>query len=208
MPEAPADAFPLDWPEGWPRTAPNRRQRARFQTTHDVAQRDLVHELELLGARHAVISTNIPVRRDGLPYARYRAPDDPGVAVYWQQRVGRGADRQWAWRVIACDRWDRIRDNLRAIGLSIAALRGLDRWGASELLDRAFAGFAALPAAGPSHRPWWEVLQVPRDANANEVRAAYRSLARERHPDVGGTDDEMAELNRAWQEWREEGVPS
>ena len=202
--EAPADAFPLSWPAGWPRTNPGARQRARFQTTPGVAQTDLVHELELLGARSVVISTDMPLRRDGQPYAGRRPPQDPGVAVYWQQRVGREPDAPVVWRVIACDRWDRLHDNVRAIGLSIGALRGLNRWGASELLDRAFAGFAALPGADAPRRPWWEVLEVDRAAPIDTIRAAYRRLARVRHPDRGGSDEAMRELSQAWAEARED----
>lgn len=58
---------------------------------------------------------------------------------------------------------------------------------------------AHRPAPPPDARPaaWWEVLGVTPDADADAVKAAYRSLARTRHPDMGGTNDAMAELNDA-----------
>jgi len=41
------------------------------------------------------------------------------------------------------------------------------------------------------------VLGVPRDVTADRARAAWREKARTRHPDVGGSDDAMQELNEA-----------
>jgi predicted nucleic acid-binding Zn-ribbon protein len=47
-------------------------------------------------------------------------------------------------------------------------------------------------------RPWWEVLDIPRSATAEEVKSAYRKLAMKLHPDVTGDNGErMAELNVA-----------
>ena len=37
-------------------------------------------------------------------------------------------------------------------------------------------------------RDYYEVLGVPRDADAPQIKKAYRSLARELHPDVNGSD--------------------
>jgi hypothetical protein len=53
--------------------------------------------------------------------------------------------------VIACDAFKEVRLNICAIRLTIAALRQIDRCGASSLLERAWKGFAALPAAEEGH---------------------------------------------------------
>ena len=45
----------------------------------------------------------------------------------------------------------------------------------------------------------YAILGVDESANADELRAAYRSLAREFHPDNGGDASRMAEVNAAWQ---------
>ena len=42
------------------------------------------------------------------------------------------------------------------------------------------------------------VLQVDREADAEVIRAAFRALAREHHPDFGGEVDRMVALNEAW----------
>lgn len=189
------ESYPLHWPPGWPRT--RRPQRANFRIGRKdtwsqsgaslAASRDnLLAELERLGAKNVIISTNIPVRRDGLPYAKAREPEDSGVAVYFQLK---GEEK-----CFPCDRWNRVADNLHAIGLSIGALRGLDRWGASHMVDAAFRGFKALPQ-GPQ---WWQVLGLEREsADEEQIRAAYRQKARERHPDVGGSHEAMIEVKAA-----------
>jgi DnaJ domain len=49
---------------------------------------------------------------------------------------------------------------------------------------------------GESH---YEVLGVEITATDAEVRAAYRRAARDHHPDAGGDDRRMQDLNAAWQ---------
>lgn len=188
------EAHPLSWPAGWPRTA--RPERSRFEVTFTDARRGVIYEIERLGGRDIVISSNLPLRKDGLPYANTREPDDPGVAVYFildgQQRC------------FPVDKWDRVRDNLRAIEKSVEALRGLDRWGSKHMIDAAFAGFAALPAGGAQDPDaWWTVLEVESDATLGEIREAYRRLVRLHHPDVGGYPPRFLRIQEAYQQAKE-----
>jgi curved DNA-binding protein CbpA len=44
----------------------------------------------------------------------------------------------------------------------------------------------------------YALLDVARDADLASIRAAYRTLARAHHPDVGGDAVTMAALNEAW----------
>ena len=81
-----AQAYPLQWPAGWPRTPSAKRETdSRFGgkggLTMGRARDQLVAELHRLGAGSIVISSNVPLRPDGLPYAETRRLDDPGVAV-------------------------------------------------------------------------------------------------------------------------------
>lgn len=56
------------------------------------------------------------------------------------------------------------------------------------------------PMAGESSPTLYEALQLPRGASADDVRSAYRRLAREHHPDRAGADGAaMARINRAYQ---------
>jgi hypothetical protein len=184
------DAWPLHWPDGWPRT--KVPQKSRFEVSFTEARDGLMEEIKRLGGRLPVLSTNVELRGDGLPYANQRAPKDRGVAVYFQYKQQQ--------RVFACDRWDSVKDNMRALQKTIEAIRGIERWGASDMLDRAFSGFVALPA--PSHgsnRHWRAVLDIEDMDPIYEVNIhdAYRRLARSVHPDRGGSDEAMAELNVA-----------
>lgn len=196
-----AEAYPLCWPENRPRTT--SRASAVFHSRHVQtsefggtwkrkvkltladARDDLLGELRMLGATGIVISTNIPLRQDGLPYSGRRAPDDPGAAIYFTR-----GKRQLCF---ACDRWDRVEDNIYAVAKTIDALRGIARWGTGDMIEAAFKGFAALPAA----KPWHEVLGVPATATNDEIEEAYRREARRRHPDCGGSNEAFHELTAA-----------
>ncbi|MDB6080165.1 MAG: molecular chaperone DnaJ [Akkermansiaceae bacterium] len=143
------DAFPLCWPEGWPRHR-GAREHGYFQGTPGQVTEELIAEIDRLvlgkeSRTHTfresiIISTDIPLRKDGFPRADGRPPLDPGVAVYFE--------RNGKQQCFACDKYDRVWKNMRAIQRTIEALRGIERWGSSEMLDRAFTGFAALPAPG------------------------------------------------------------
>lgn len=190
-------ACPLTWPAEWPRT--RQRERARFKLSFAAARDDLRHELALMGATSIVISSNAVMRRDGLPAANQPRIADPGVAVYFT------LDGEP--RCIPCDRWDLLVDNLRAIGLTVKALRGLERWGAGEMVRAAFRGFAALPASGTTGTtagPWWSVLGVAPDAAEAAIDAAYRRLAREHHPDAGGDAARFRAIAEAYRQAKED----
>ena len=174
-------AYPLQWPTGRPRT--KRTESSRFNVTMARARDGLFNELHLMGARHAVLSTNVALRQDGLPYANQKEPDDRGVAVYFEK-----GGRQMAF---SCDRWNLVGDNIQAIRHTIAALRGLDRWGTGDAVDAAFTGFVALPPPAA----WRDVLGDVE--TLAEVGVAFRRLALRYHPDIGGSDEKMAALNAA-----------
>jgi hypothetical protein len=186
------DAYPLCWPPSFPRTM--TRRRAVFKPIgFDTARRQLFRELHLMKATDLILSTNIPLRQDGMPYAgaAEKRITDPGVAIYFKWR---GAQR-----ALACDKWERIEHNLHALELTIAAMRGLERWGASAVLERAFTGFTALPAPAQ----WWDVLGVQPDDDLAVMEAAYRRKMKEAHPDLGGTEGQASTLNWAIEKARE-----
>lgn len=172
-------AYPLYWPEGWPRTSPRHWARFSRQCTVATARELLSKELDLLGAAQPLLSTNLELRLDGQPRSNTAAPRDPGAAVYFQFR-----GRQVA---LACDRWQRVEHNIHAIALHIAALRGQQRWGVGNL-EQAFRGYMALPAAGQTTgmNPH-QVLGLAINATEPQIRDAYRRLAAQYHPDNQAT---------------------
>jgi hypothetical protein len=207
--------FPLQWPAGWARTEPDKRERALFRVTLTEGIHDLLDELRLMGAANVVITSNLPTGSKGLPYANGKA-DDTGVAVWC---VIDGVER-----VFPCDRWTTAAANLRAIGKTVEAIRKIGDWGAADLVTRAFSGFAALPpgstAVAPNpgsnpKRPWREVFQALGSASdifdsvipdrhrglvLKIVRERHREAMRKAHPDAGGTHERALELNVALQE--------
>ncbi len=178
------EAFPLHWPENRPR---GKVYSARFDVSFAGARDGLVDEVKRLGGINMVISTNIELRRDGLPYANQPEPQDKGVAVYF---IYKGKSM-----CFACDRWDKVKDNMRAIAKTIDALRGIERWGSGEMVNQAFTGFLAIEA--PRKRKWFEIIGCKESAFATEIKDCYRNKAKQLHPDNGGTQEAMAELNQA-----------
>lgn len=193
-----AEAYPLQWPDGWPRTPDYKRESdSRFTgRVYGLAPgrvRDqLVDELGRLGAQNVVISTNVALRQDGLPYANQKAVGDPGVAVYFTLKGKPLA--------MARDRFKSVAGNMRSLTLAIEAMRQLERHGGSTMMERAFSGFAAI-APPDWKKPWREVFGVTPEWRG-DISALYREKARTRHPDAGGSDQLMAELNVAYQEAR------
>lgn len=197
--------YPLAWPTGWPRK--KSRAAAKFRASESVRSGEsyctrskpldlssalgrLEGEMRRLGVREGdwLISSDLKIRLDGMPYSNQAQPADPGVAVYF--RLGR-ADR-----VLACDAWTRIADNVAAIAAHIECLRGIDRYGVGTM-DQAFAGYQALPAKGTT---WRTTLGfAPGQAvTLADVDQAFRARARTAHPDIaGGSHDAMASLTAA-----------
>ncbi|MCB1305507.1 MAG: J domain-containing protein [Leptospiraceae bacterium] len=195
-----AEAFPLAWPEGRKRS--DFRERSRFDSkrtiTNGRARDELVEELARLGAESVTISTNVPLRRDGSFYASAREPDDPGVAVYFMYK-----DR---WKCFSCDKYTRLRDNVWAIRKTIECIRGIERWGTGDMVEAAVAGFDALPAPGESSDPY-SMLGVKPGDGMEVIYQAWREKIAEAHPDRGGSPEDAARINAAYQQIKELRAP-
>jgi hypothetical protein len=193
------EAYPLHWPDGWPRTDPYARESdSRFggsgRITVGRARDQLMDELRLLGATDIIVSSNVPTRPDGLLYADNKRIDDPGIAVYFKFKKKSF--------VMARDDYLSVAGNLRTLGLAIAGLRQMHRHGGDYMLERAFTGFLAI-APPDWKKPWRQVFGVKPDWRG-DLKALYWEKARERHSDVGGSDTLMAELNVAYDEAQRE----
>jgi len=187
------EAFPLCWPEGFKRNKNpvGSRFDKRFLSIKKTTE-EIVYQLKLLGATKPIISTNLRLKIDGLPYSQQRQPDDRGVAVWFTLNGNQ--------RVLACDKWRSIEENIWAIAKTIDAMRGIDRWGVSDMLDRMFTGFLALP----SQPHWSSILDLPGTFSVEELKASYYKKAKELHPDNGGDPEKFAELNSAYESAKRE----
>jgi len=188
----PAEAYPLAWPVGWPRARYTSRAAFADTWTLYVVREKLSHELRLLNAKSVVLSTNIPLRQDGLPYSNTREPTDHGAAVYFRLK---GEPR-----VLACDCWNKVVHNVLAIAKHVEAMRGQSRWGVGSV-EQAFSGYKALAEVG-AVKPWFEVLGVDAGASWAAIQARRIELVSLHHPDRGGSPDRMAEVNAAFDEAR------
>lgn len=208
-----SDAYPLAWPTVRPRRRASSRKPGKFNAkrwsesgsykktvTLTVAEAlgRLQEELDRIGARHPVVSSNVELRLDGLPRSGQREPEDPGVAIYFQL-AGKP-------HCLPCDTYQLVAHNIAAVAAHIEATRAIERHGVASVQEM-FAGFAALPPPS-QERPWREVLGLHREPKitAEMIDARYRALARERHPDNGGSHALMAELNAARDAARKEAA--
>lgn len=184
-------AYPLQWPQHRTRTPGWERKRAQFQShgkplTIAGAIDRVQNELDRLQAQYPVISSNVELKLDGRPRSESRPPDDPAIAIYFM--LGK---KQMC---MACDRWDRVADNIAAVAGHIDALRRTQRYGVVDQHE-AFSGFAQLDSVPD----WMRVLGFAEHEKptAKEVDAAFKSKAKKMHADKGGGHEDMVRLNTA-----------
>lgn len=183
-----ATAYPLTWPRQFPRA--KAREKGAFKTTLAGALGNVQDSLRRFATDSGkkldglIISSNVTLG--------VQRPEDPGVAV-WFTWDGMQL-------CIAVDRYATVEGNLQAIHHIVEARRTELRHGTLALVRATFTGFLALPA--PKGKSWREILDYGAQATITKemVDARYRKLASERHPDKGGTDEKMAELNAAREE--------
>lgn len=186
-------AWPLHWPEGHNRTS--KPKRSRFNTTFAASRDQLIAELKRMGAQYVTISTNVTLRRDGKPYANQAEPEDKGVAVYF--------DLKGESMVLACDRWNRVGDNIQALFKTVEALRGIERWGSTDLMSRAFSGFKALPSQS-SIEHWSVVFDCDANEHSEAIKTSYKEALKKAHPDHGGSIEAFEKVQSAWKEYQKE----
>lgn len=202
-------AYPLAWPHGKKRTPPADRRYGRFGTrrqdrfgvidiTVDQAIGRIKQEARAYSHGHyftridpdeIIFSSNLRTRRDGLPAAGQREPDDPGVAVYFKLDGNP--------QCIAIDTYTTPADNFAAVAAVLEALRALDRHG-SGLLAAAFTGFTALPSPDQVVGWSWRTVFNYDGHSLMEAKAIHRRLVRKHHPDAGGDPNEYDLVNKAW----------
>jgi len=197
-------AYPLCWPLNKPRRT--NREFGRFgksvvrgdnawRSKEDVSVADacqrLQAELDRIGAREVVLSTNLRTRIDGLPRSDQPRPTDPGVALYFQLK-GKP-------HCLPCDTYRLVEHNICALAAHIEATRAIERYGVADLAAM-FTGFQALPSPETAGVPPWRVvLGCPAAKTFEEVKQAYRQRASETHPDRDGGDaDKFNLVQQAW----------
>lgn len=179
-------AYPIRWPAAAARTPPHQREAGGFSRngkTYYKFETELHAELTRMRAQAVIVETDRRVNQDGTLHRadRDREPADPGIVLYFTRKKQQ--------LVFACDRFDKLWKNMRALTLTIEALRGIDRWGSVEMQDQAFRGYAALPppdagtiempGPGALPQPWHIVLGVEESAPWSAIRTAFREKMRD-----------------------------
>lgn len=159
-----------DWTRPVTTEHPACRFRSGYADTIDLLDREVVQ----LGATLIVVQIDVSraeIRNDGLPRAHAR-PRTPGVRVSFDSIHGPMA--------YATDRFADWRDNLRAIAMSLQALRAVDRYGVNGTGEQ-YTGWLAIEA-GPN-------MSV---ADARALIDSYggeREAQKATHPQFGGTQE-------------------
>lgn len=184
------ESYPLYWPENWPRS--RKKEWSRFKSTFGAACKNLISEIEKLGGRNIILSTNIPLRNDGLPYASAKEPDDSGIAIYFKYKKQN--------MVFACDTYIKTWENIVAVKKTIEALRGIKRWRASDMLERAFKGFVALEDKSTD---WQSILELGEEITLKHAEFNYKNLRSKYHPDKVDDSEMFMKIQTAIEQARE-----
>lgn len=97
--------------------------------------------VELINDRFKTLAqTYHPDNQSTGNYEMYRKIDDARKTAKAWVTGDFGKEHE---HVIACDKYNEVRLNIKAIQISIAAIRKIEESGASGIIDRAFAGFTA-----------------------------------------------------------------
>lgn len=193
----------------WPGDREKTRQRARFDSSYAQTLTLLADELRRLQARQVVIQAGFSafdIRNDGWPRSNAKKPVDPGVILSFQSKHGPLS--------YPCDRFNDWQDNLRAIALSLQALRAVDRYGVTRRAEQ-YRGWTQLPPPPPRRQQFsgfshpqaaadWlaqaagyivstATLRLDKGEREKAIRAAQRRL----HPDAGGSHEEFVKIEFA-----------
>jgi hypothetical protein len=174
----------------WPQEPTRSRRRASFRVPYSKTLTLLNYELGRLGVRRAYLQADVTerdIRLDGQLRAD-AAPRSPRVIVAAETKHGPIS--------MPCDTFDDWQDNLRAIALSLEALRAVDRYGVTKRGEQ-YRGLKQLTAGdGPINSDEAATLlakhaEYRRDLLLSDpvhFETAYRRAAKKLHPDAAGED--------------------
>lgn len=178
----------------WPGEPTKGRRESTFRATYAQTLDLLADELRHLRATEIVFEAYYrkdQIRNDGWPISS-AIPSQPGVVLSFKSR---GAALSFP-----CDRYTDIHSNLRAIALSLEALRSVDRYGVTRQSEQ-YAGWKQIEAPKPvnhfaSKEAAAQYLSAGSDFPADDVlnsrdirNYAYRKCAAIVHPDVPESGD-------------------
>lgn len=188
----------------WPRPDTRPRKRSPFASSYNQTQDLLKSEMKAVKARNIVIQMALSwgsIRGDNWPYANAR-PSHPGVILRFDMPYMQDGRPGLMAMVMPCDNYLSWQDNLRAIALSLDALRKVNRYGVTQRGEQ-YRGFDALPGASEPRTDFsgeldaavWLNMVVKDEfdedlsTDSTKRKRAYQIAARLLHPDTPGTGD-------------------
>lgn len=124
----------------WPGEQTKSRQAGAFTAKYAQTLDLLEYELAKLHAKEITIQaffTHAQLRNDGWPFSKAE-PSGPGLILSFRTKDGALS--------FPCDRYTNFDDNLRAIALSLQALRAVDRYGVTRRAEQ-YSGWKRIEAA-------------------------------------------------------------
>lgn len=193
----------------WPRKMTFNRTSSQFKAHYNATLDLLDRELEHAGASGVAVQLAV-AEQDIAANGNLkggRLTRHPGVILSYTCK-----GRQISF---PCDKYSDWRENLRAIALSLEALRKVNRYGVSTGEEQ-YTGWARLegPAGSTAAPPklskaealailstaaGWPVIEFNGEVPANLVEAAFREAAKKTHPDAGGNADDFKRVHEARQ---------
>lgn len=159
------------WPSG--RTPTTKRKSATFKAPYNKTLDGIERELTRIGAKDAIVEVDIAMRelrRTGEPLARAAVRSTPGIVLRYTSKDGRAV-------TMPLDAFDEWHDNLRALYLTLVALRAVDRFGATS--------------SGEQYRGWQALTSIT-TPSMSTAEAARKLVSF-----AGGKDSESAVLASA-----------
>lgn len=184
----PIDAWPGEETSDWD------RKRANFSAGYGRTLEQLDRELGYLDASLVVLQVAVDesqIRRDGKPRASARYAH-PGCILAFESRYGP--------LKYACDTFDRLEDNIRAITLGLEALRKVERYGITKRGEQ-YTGWKQIGSGrttgeAMTREQAWRVLcdladrpeELPELASSGppDFERLFRLASKLHHPDQGG----------------------
>jgi hypothetical protein len=195
---------------GWPGPMTQDRRASIFghKTTVGSTIALLRHELRQINAGEPVIAMALKesqIRRDGYPKSDAR-PEHPGVILSFDKKGPKGTSSRLVYK---CDTFNHWHWNVRAIALTLEALRKPDRYGVLTAGEQ-YAGNRMLTAGGTTTTIGVEAAaryvakhatngstkteaEIMADLlrHGNNLSLYFRLAAVRLHPDRGGTTEQM-----------------
>lgn len=190
----PIDTWPGSKTENWKRKA--SLFKAAYSKTLDL----LEGELKKIAAKDILIQTWMQreqIRNDGWPKSNAAKPKEPGVILTFV-RAGKTVS-------MPCDKYRDWEDNLRAIALSLQALRAVDRYGVTQSGEQ-YRGWESLPPpSSPNNIDAAEEIisrwsSVPKEwirKDPVQAATAINEALKRTHPDKGGRTKDFLAVQRA-----------